>query len=411
MTVLPRRDLLAALGAALLAAPAAAQTAGMSRRPLFVAAYAGARTGADRIHLPPGVDAPRPRRRGIPTILRISEQGIARVGIDAPIHIPQATPDGRSLVAAPMHGPDWALLDAGDLSLKAWGRSPEGFFGGGHAAFLRDGTVVTTERRFEDPSIPVGEREGRLALRDPRTLAVLAAFPSGGIRPHDVRILPDGRRAAVAHYGSYNPGGGRGFARDVPEVVAAGVAIVDLRTGRREAFLAGPTPHAEVRHLDLLGARLVAGQVREVAPDHPEAAAAPPYVQDTARTRFVSAPLVQADLAARVPALAPIAGTDAAVHALSVLADATHHEILVALAARNAIAVVGQDGRLRRIVDVGAHGCISPSGLGHVSPRHYAVAGHLQGVFVLERGTHRFVPEMSAPDIDVGGHSHLSAAP
>lgn len=408
--VLRRRAALAGLAAVLLAPSAAAQAA--PRRPLFVAAYGGARAGADPILLPPGIDAPRPRRRGLPTILRFSEDGLRRTGIDSPVHIPQATPDGEALVAAPMHGPDWALLDARDLRLRAWGRSPDGFFGGGHAAFLPDGTVVTTERRQEGADVPVRQREGRLVLRDPRTLAILAEAPSGGIRPHDVRILEGGRLAAVAHYGSHNPGGGRGFARDVPEVLAAGVAIVDLRAGRVEAFLPAPTPRAEIRHLDVLGPRLVAGQVREVSPDSPEGLGLPPGIQDTERTRFAPAAPVHADLSAARPDLRAVEGLgETAVHALSVLADPARQEVLVAMAGRDAIAVVGPDGGLRRIVDVGAAGCRSPSGLGLLSDRHYAVAGHLAGVFVFERGTHRFVPDLSAPDVPIGGHSHLSAGP
>lgn len=194
-------------------------------------------------------------------------------------------------------------------------------------------------------------------------------------------------------------------------VLAAGVSIVDLAAGRVEDFLPAPTPGAEVRHIDLVGHGLLAGQVREVAPDHPDAAGAPAYVQDTPRTRFVPAPPAFAKIGSG--GLCPVEGVGAdAVHALSVMADPVHGEIVLALAGRDRLAVVdAAEGSLRRIVDLAPFGCISPSGLGILSATHYVVAGHERGIFVMERGTHRYARDLSLPDVALSGHSHLATVP
>ncbi len=76
---------------------------------------------------------------------------------------------------------DWQrgrLLQQVDASLDRY------FFG--HGCFSADGHSLFTSE------CDVATSQGVIARRDPRTLKVLAEFPSGGIGPHEILMLADG---------------------------------------------------------------------------------------------------------------------------------------------------------------------------------------------------------------------------
>jgi hypothetical protein len=67
------------------------------------------------------------------------------------------------------------------------------------------------------------------------------------------------------------------------------------------------------------------------------------------------------------------------------------------------LGAIGTDGNLRRIVDAGATGCRFDLGL--VADRRCAVAGPLAGIFVFERGTHRYASDLSDSEVAIGEHA------
>lgn len=65
----------------------------------------------------------------------------------------------------------------------------------GHGVFSHDGTrLYTTENRYSDST-------GLVRVRDALDYRVLDELPSGGIGPHDIRLLSDGRTLVVANGG------------------------------------------------------------------------------------------------------------------------------------------------------------------------------------------------------------------
>lgn len=61
----------------------------------------------------------------------------------------------------------------------------------GHGAFSLDGSLLMTCEVVSDTS------EGRIGLWDTDTYTRLTDWPSYGIGPHDIKVLPDGRLAAA----------------------------------------------------------------------------------------------------------------------------------------------------------------------------------------------------------------------
>ncbi len=68
---------------------------------------------------------------------------------------------------------------------------PAGAVFNGHAAFLQAGAVLATAEQRDDDST------GQVGLWDSRTWARIAAWPTGGLGPHEIAALPDGRLAVA----------------------------------------------------------------------------------------------------------------------------------------------------------------------------------------------------------------------
>jgi len=68
---------------------------------------------------------------------------------------------------------------------------PDGMQFNGHGAFSAEGNVLMTSEVIADTS------EGRIGLWDTRTYRRLTDWPSHGIGPHEVRLLPDGSLAVA----------------------------------------------------------------------------------------------------------------------------------------------------------------------------------------------------------------------
>ncbi len=68
---------------------------------------------------------------------------------------------------------------------------PDGMQFNGHGAFSAEGNVLMTSEVIADTS------EGRIGLWDTRTYRRVTDWPSHGIGPHEVRLLPDGSLAVA----------------------------------------------------------------------------------------------------------------------------------------------------------------------------------------------------------------------
>lgn len=65
----------------------------------------------------------------------------------------------------------------------------------GHGTLSRNGQILfTTENNFET-------QQGLVVVRDANTLDVLDKFDSGGIGPHELKLMPDGKTLVVANGG------------------------------------------------------------------------------------------------------------------------------------------------------------------------------------------------------------------
>lgn len=369
---------------------------------------------AERLRTPMGV------RSGIVRIVPARGE-VRRRLLPVSGHAVVLSPDGRRLLVAPMEQRAWFVLDADTLEIAGDPLVlPEGFVGGGHAAFLPGGEMLTVERRPQRAFTGrEADHEGRLVVRDPETRRPLLEMGAGGMAPHDVALLPDGRAAAVACYGSVSPAPtllpDGSFRRAPPQVIASRIAVVELGTGRVLEAFTSPDPDAEMRHLALHGRRLVVGQTRLGLATHPEAGIrrpeAQPYAQDQLGQAYLPAVPLQGTLGGEGGLLSPLGGLAPAetVHALSLVADPAHGEVLVTFPGSNLVAVVAAgDGTLRRTIDVGALGCRHPCGIGLLDARTWVVAGHAGGLFGFERGTHAPRADVRI-EVDLAGHSHLLA--
>lgn len=209
----------------------------------------------------------------------------ARKGADGRYSVGVFTADGRDVraLALPGRGHDVTVSPV-DQSCVAFARRPGNFAiafsadGGrapiafttppdrhfyGHGVFSRDGRLLyATENDFDGARGIIGIYDVGAGYRR------IGEFASGGVGPHDLALLEDGRVLVVANGGlREHPdiGGGRRILN--PETIETTLAYVDLSSGavieRHDLGLIGAL---SLRHLDvacdgtvIVGAQLVSG--------------------------------------------------------------------------------------------------------------------------------------------------------
>lgn len=161
----------------------------------------------------------------------------------------------RALIMARRPGTEAILVDlpSGKI-IHAW-RSEEDRHFYGHACFSADGkTVFTTEN-----DIDTGD--GVISVRDASDFRVLDEYPSYGIGPHELLMMPDGRTLVVANGGIKTfPETGR-VKLNRGKIVSS-LAYIDSRSGKLLASFPVPLPHLSLRHLAIAPDGQVAGAMQ-----------------------------------------------------------------------------------------------------------------------------------------------------
>ncbi|MEM1436169.1 MAG: DUF1513 domain-containing protein [Pseudomonadota bacterium] len=119
-------------------------------------------------------------------------------------------------------------------------RSGRHFYG--HAVYSRDENYLfTTENDFN------GGR-GTIAVRDAITLQQVDEFPSGGVGPHQLAWLNDGRTLVVANGGIRTHPARPRKKLDLANM-ASNLAFIDQASGKILKTVRSPEQHSSIRHL------------------------------------------------------------------------------------------------------------------------------------------------------------------
>ena len=197
-------------------------------------------------------------RRNIPkgydgkTVLlnRISERGEPTIRMLMPVkgHDVDIHPNGHVGVFNTQNGDTMVSFDPKTLELGVFHRFEEGIFGGGHSVFLpgSDTMAVTERTAYRKFTGDLKAHEGRLAIRDTKTLKALELYPCHGIAPHEVQLMRDGKHLAVANYGStFDPK----YEKKRPLLLDPSVTIIELASGKLIEHIRPAKPAGEIRHL------------------------------------------------------------------------------------------------------------------------------------------------------------------
>ncbi len=351
---------------------------------------------------------------------RISERGEPTVRTLMPVkgHDIDIHPDGHIGVFNTQNGPTMVSFDPKTLEMGVFHVYEEGIFGGGHSVFLpgSDNMAVTERTAYRKFTGDLKAHEGRLAIRDTKTLKALETYPCHGIAPHEVQLMRDGKHLAVANYGSaYDPK----YEKNRPLLLDPSVTIIELASGKLVESIRPAKPAGEIRHLAAYDrkrifclqnmfappaeqARLLAGVdeflLPDLAPKYGMLQTAPPMLQADAAEGGSFANLTTPNMRSML-------------RAQSVTYDPVHDEAIATFPGANRVLVFrGTDGGLVREIDTAASGglrlprgvCLHPDG------EHYAVAGDFQDIALFRRGSHERVHDRSIYTL-LFGHSHITA--
>ncbi|WP_085796188.1 DUF1513 domain-containing protein [Falsiruegeria litorea] len=130
---------------------------------------------------------------------------VFQIPLPARGHAAAAHPNRAEAVAFARRPGRFAIvLDCATGSVLARLDAPKGRHFYGHGAFSADGLLLFTTENAYDAA------RGVVGIWDTRTYRRQGEFPSGGIGPHDIRLMPDGETLVVANGGiETHPDSGR----------------------------------------------------------------------------------------------------------------------------------------------------------------------------------------------------------
>jgi hypothetical protein len=304
-------------------------------------------------------------------------------------------------------------LDTLDMTQMVRPTAP-GWRFGGHPALMPDGKHVAIAERHPadaksgDRPADIARLSGKIVIRDAVTLAPVGEMPSYGIRPHEIQVTLDGRYFVVAHYGSTNVAGTSDDAPGVPDSVAPGIAVIEIASGKRLAWIDG-ADMGELRHL--AGKRLdriFAVTAQMAFANDPAAAGLPPDPGAEPGFAYLASPPIR------------VAGNHAQQlmtdqlsltrHGLSVVYDPTSDEVLMTFPATHRIAIFdGATGTMKKLIATDSLGLHWPCGVAlAMDGMHWHVSGYWNGLLTLRTGSHLVETVSSQPRW--WGHSHTVIA-
>lgn len=354
---------------------------------------------------------------------------MTRVGLDGTIrqallpaaaHDVEVAPDRSVAVLCGFEAPSQVAFDPESLDVLSVApcSAPDGR-GGGHAVWLDGGRVVALTERA--PRRPLGSgpeaQFGRVSFRDPKTLKVLEVRSSGGIDPHDVRAVDDGRHLVIAHYGSLPRPGRRDLA--VPrDVVEASIVVLETATGKVVDKWVTGRAHDELRHLAAGRRDRIFGiQARLVPPSTVEPALRKEtvgYGRDMTADRDAGYGAAATLRVTGPGTVEPMGTTDQIAemrHGLSIVYDPVADQAIATYPTAHRVMVFdGATGRVVVDLDTRGLGLRHPAGIALLPDgRHYVVTGWWENLFVFERATHRLVRDACLYPVFFG-HSHIAVA-
>lgn len=135
----------------------------------------------------------------------------------------------------------------------------------GHGCFNQDGSLLfTSEQDYRNGN-------GKIVVRDGMNYQWLGEFSSGGIGPHEIKLLPDGNILAVANGGILtHPDSGR-TALNL-DTMDSKLSYIDLKNGNVLDSFKVPESKASIRHIDVMddGSVVISMQVQREAITHNE---------------------------------------------------------------------------------------------------------------------------------------------
>lgn len=152
-------------------------------------------------------------------------------------------------------------LLTGEVTQRFYAAQNRHFFG--HGAFSEDGkTLFTTEANLN-------KNTGVLGIRDANTYELLGEYPTYGIGPHQLMLMPKGKELVIANGGILTrPESGRKKLN--LDSMSSNLSYVDVATGKLNAQWQVPEAKASIRHLDVAedGSVAIAMQMQRAASQH-----------------------------------------------------------------------------------------------------------------------------------------------
>ncbi|HEY3488393.1 MAG TPA: DUF1513 domain-containing protein [Gammaproteobacteria bacterium] len=188
-------------------------------------------------------------------ITGFSTDGRARFSLEVPqrMHGMAFNPGApmQAVFFARRPGTDIYGVDLKQGSLLQRLASPPGRHFCGHGCFSADGRYLFTSET------DYANNRGIVSVRDGATLALLDEFPSHGLDPHEIRLLPDSRTLVVANGGILTHPDRPGVNLD-PQAMQPSLVYLDTASGNLLDEFRLAERQLSIRHIDVNVAGVVA---------------------------------------------------------------------------------------------------------------------------------------------------------
>jgi hypothetical protein len=138
--------------------------------------------------------------------------------------------------------------------------SPDHLFMEGHGCFSHDGKLLFCTETNKHTSL------GIITVRETESFNVIAELPSGGLGPHEIRILPNQNVLAIANGGLIKDDKGKVINVDTMD---SNIALLDFTSGKVISTHKTTNPKASLRHIDISDDGIIAAamQVQNYNPE------------------------------------------------------------------------------------------------------------------------------------------------